>query len=253
MTPDIVADVGNSRIKWGRCSAVAVVEAVSLPPDDEEAWRQQADMWCLPEPSAWVVAGVHPGRRDRFADWVRRRGDLVTVLDDWRSLPLVVRVPRPEGVGIDRLLDALAVNALRQPGRPAVVIDAGSAVTVDWVDEAGAFAGGAILPGIALMAKSLHDYTALLPLIDVPKQVPVVPGTTTPTAIEAGLFWAVAGGIWALVAAYSRRFDGTPEVYLTGGDAPLLAAATLGPARLVPLLTLSGVRLAAIAALRPGV
>jgi type III pantothenate kinase len=247
MTPDVVADVGNTRIKWGRCSADAVVEAVSLPPDDVGAWERQAETWRLPRPTAWAVAGVHPARRDRFVDWLRQRGNVVMVLEDWRSLPLAVRVSAPESVGIDRLLDAVAVNALRQRGRPAVVIDAGSAVTVDWIDETGAFAGGAILPGMSPMGKALHDNTALLPLVDTPKHVPpAVPGTTTATAIEAGVFWAVAGGVWALVAAYSRRFDASPEVFLTGGDAALLAAAKLGPAHLVPLLTLSGLRLAAI-------
>jgi type III pantothenate kinase len=252
MTPDVVADVGNTRIKWGRCAPDAVAEAVSLPPDDAAAWQHQAETWRLPGPAAWAVAGVHPTRRDRFVEWIRQRGDLVTVVSDWRTLPIVVVVPNPESVGVDRLLDAVAVNALRRADRPAVVIDAGSAVTVDWIDEAGAFAGGAILPGIALMGKSLHDYTAMLPWADVPKQVPAVPGTGTVAAIQAGVFWAVAGGVWALVAAYSRRFDASPEVFLTGGDAALLAAATLGPARLVPLLTLSGLRLAAITPARSG-
>jgi type III pantothenate kinase len=167
------------------------------------------------------------------------------MLTDWRCLPLEIKVPKPEGVGIDRLLDAVAVNALREAGRPAVVIDAGSAVTVDWIDENGAFLGGAILPGFGPMSKALHDYTALLPLVEVPKQVPTVPGTATPAAIEAGVFWAVVGGVWALVAAYGRRFDASPQVFLTGGDASLIAAMPLGSARVCPLLTLDGVRLAA--------
>src|SRR5260370_26776006 len=129
MIPDVVADVGNTRIKCGGCSADAVVEAVSLQRDDVGAWERQAETWRLLGPTAWAVAGVRPARRERLTDWVRQRGDLVTVLEDWCSLPLVVRVPMPEGVGIDRLLDAVAVNALRQPSRPAVVVDAGSAAT----------------------------------------------------------------------------------------------------------------------------
>ena len=85
------------------------------------------------------------------------------------ELPLRVELEKPDHVGIDRLLDAVAVNSRRAPGVPAVIIDAGSAVTVDLVDGAGAFRGGAILPGLRLMAKSLHDYTALLPLIELPR------------------------------------------------------------------------------------
>jgi type III pantothenate kinase len=251
MTPDIVADVGNTRIKWGRCTPDAVVEAATLPPDDAEAWQRQAEAWRAPRPAAWAIAGVHPARRDRLAAWAQQRGDSVTVLSDPRSLPLAVTVPDPGSVGIDRLLDAVAANALRRPDRPAVIIDAGSAITVDWIDESGAFTGGAILPGLGLMGKSLHDYTALLPLVEAPAQVPAVPGTTTTAAIHAGIYWAVVGGVWALVAAYSRHFDASPEVFLTGGDAAAIAAAAAGRARVVPLLTLSGVRLAALASARP--
>jgi type III pantothenate kinase len=245
MTPDVVVDIGNTRIKWGRCSPDAVVVAVSLAPDDENAWNRQAEAWNLQSPMSWAIAGVQPAWRDRLLAWVNQRGDVATILADWRDLPLVVRVPKPEGVGIDRLLDAVAVNALRTPGRPAVVIDAGSAVTVDWIDEAGAFAGGAILPGFGLMARCLHDYTALLPLIEVPKQMPPVPGKATASAIEAGIFWSVAGGVWGLVAAYGRQFDASPEVFLTGGDSALIASTPLGTGRLCPLLTLNGVQLAA--------
>ncbi len=247
MTPDVVADVGNTRIKWGRCSPDTVVEAAAFLPDDPESWQRQAETWRLPRPASWTIAGVHPARRDRLAEWIRQRGDRVTVLTDWRSLPLVVKAPQPEGVGIDRLLDAVAVNALRDPESAAVVIDAGSAVTVDWIDETGAFAGGAILPGFGLMAKALHDYTAQLPLIGVPKKLPTVPGLATASAIENGIYWAVVGGILALVATYSRHFDAVPQLFLTGGDASLVSAAALGKAHLEPLLTLEGVRLAAVA------
>jgi len=242
MTPDVVADVGNTRIKWGRCAPDGVVEAVSLPPDDTAAWDRQAEAWHLPRPAAWAGASVHPARCARLAEWLRQRGDTVTVLTEAASLPLVVKVPNPDHVGIDRLLDAVAVNALREPDRPAVVIDAGSAVTVDWLNEAGAFVGGAILPGLGLMAKSLHEHTALLPLVEVPAQRPAVPGTATAPAIEAGIFWAVAGGVRALVAAYAEAFDASPQLFLTGGDAPALRS-TLLAAHYSPFLTLDGIRL----------
>ena len=72
------------------------------------------------------------------------------------DLPLVVKLPRPDMVGVDRLLDALAANRLRTPGRPAVVVDVGSAITVDLVDADGAFLGGAILPEHGWRSKCMH-------------------------------------------------------------------------------------------------
>jgi type III pantothenate kinase len=215
-----------------------------LPPDDSDAWQRQVEAWQLRAGAVWVLTSVHPARCERLADWLRQRGDQVHVVDEARSLPLRVLLEKPDHVGIDRLLDAVAANSRRQKGTPAVIVDAGSAVTVDYLDEAGAFRGGAILPGLRLMAQALHNYTALLPLVEVPRAVPGVPGTATAPAMTAGIFWAVAGGIQGLIDAYRKLSRAAPEVYLTGGDAELLAAVLPG-AVCWPAMTLEGVRLTA--------
>ncbi len=248
--PDVVVDVGNTRIKWGLCQAGQVTAIAGLPPDDAAAWEDQLQRWQLPLASRWVLTGVHPQRRDTLADWLRQRGEQVRVLVHARELPLRVDLEKPDYVGIDRLLDAVAVNQRRQPGVGAVIIDAGSAVTVDWLDETGAFRGGAIVPGFRLMAKALHDYTALLPLIHPPRREPPVPGPSTPAAMEAGIFWAVAGGIQGLIAAYRRCSPVEPEIHLTGGDGEVLTAVLPG-ARYWANMTLEGVLLAVGQAFQP--
>jgi type III pantothenate kinase len=244
MTPDIVVDVGNSRVKWGRCVPRAVVETAALPPESPDAWQEQLTRWDMGRPVKWALTGVHPARVRQLEDWLRRRGDMVRVINDSRELPLHVALDRPDHVGIDRLLDAVAVNGRRSAGCPAVVIDAGSAVTVDWLDEEGVFQGGAILPGFRLLSQALHDYTALLPFIEPPRQSPSLPGKSTPAAIEAGVYWSAAGGTAALIAAYCQRAVKEPEVFLTGGDAPALLPA-LPSARHWPEMTLEGIRLTA--------
>ncbi len=244
MRPTVVADVGNSRIKWGLCGPQAVCDICSLPPDDPAAWEQQRQQWGLELHCQWVVTGVHPPRRERLAEWLRQCGQQVFVFDDPKNLPLRVLVARPDHVGMDRLFDAVAANSRRTAGVPAVVIDAGSAVTVDLLDAGGAFVGGAILPGLRLMAKALHDHTALLPIIEPPAQAPPLPGTATIPAIEAGIFWAVAGGIAALLRKYRDLCRSAPEVFLTGGDAPRLQA-VIPEAQLWPEMTLEGIRLSA--------
>lgn len=243
MTPNVVVDVGNSRIKWGLCGPNAVHETCSLPPDDPSAWKRQMELWTDAR-GLWVVAGVHPPRRDQLAAWLRDCGQRVRLLDDPDELPLRVLVTRPDHVGVDRLLDAVAANSRRPAGTPAVVIDAGSAVTVDLIDGSGAFVGGAILPGMRLMAKALHDYTALLPLLPPPDRPPAVPGTTTPAAMELGIFWAAAGGIAELLREYRSLCRSEMEVFLTGGDAPRLESVIL-EAHMWPEMTLEGIRLSA--------
>ncbi len=139
MRPDVVVDVGNSRIKWGLCGSQAVRETCSLPPDDPAAWEQQRRQWGLESQCQWIVTGVHPPRRGRLTEWLRQCGQRVSVFDDPKDLPLRVLVARPDHVGMDRLFDAVAANSRRTAGVPAVVIDAGSAVTVDLLDGYGAF------------------------------------------------------------------------------------------------------------------
>jgi pantothenate kinase type III len=94
------------------------------------------------------------------------------------------------------------------------------------------------------MAKALHDYTALLPLIESPPSQLILPGPDTPSAMRAGIYWAVAGGIRSLIQAYGGHSPVAAEIYLTGGDAPALAP-VFPEAICWPDMTLEGVRLTA--------
>ncbi len=249
MKPDLVVDIGNSRIKWGRCLDGRVTATISLQSEDAHVWDLQVKAWNITGKSAWAVAGVHPQRMEAFLNWLRDRGEEVTCLSSWQQLPLEVKVEYPDRVGMDRLLNAVAAKKSRVAREVSVfIIDAGSAVTVDWVDETGAFRGGAIFPGIRSMAQAVHSHTALLPLVDGPTWPnPILPGTSTKAAIEAGIFWAVAGGIKALVRQLRGRAQATRHavVFLTGGDGPLLAPVLDPQTQWWSEMTLEGIRLAA--------
>jgi type III pantothenate kinase len=245
MTPDVVVDVGNTRIKWGRCADRAIVASASLAPDDPIGWQRQREEWQLGLDARYVVTGVHPERRQRLTDFLHQQSGEVRLITEARDLPLVVRLERPDHVGIDRLFNAVAANSRRQVGRGAVVIDAGSAVTVDWLTEEGAFAGGVIFPGVRLMALALHEHTASLPLIDTPRDLPSLPGTSTRDAIAAGVVWAAAGGARMVVERYLLQSFVPPHFFLTGGDGPLLHGALGTSVELWPDLTLEGIRLTA--------
>ncbi len=236
----VVADIGNSRIKWGRCSATAIDAYVSLPTDDADAWTAQAREWSL-DGESWIVASVQPHTSDCFVRWLHERGRPVRVIESYRDLPIAVVVDHPERVGLDRLLDAVAANSRRTPNQCVAIVDAGSAVTVDFVDADGAFRGGAILPGLRLMTKALHDFTAQLPLVEIRSRTPP-PGTNTVAAIETGVFHAVVGGIDRLLADLCL---GDATVFLTGGDASVLAPHLRTPCRIWPEMTLEGLRLVA--------
>jgi type III pantothenate kinase len=239
--PEVVVDVGNSRIKWGRCPADRVTEMASLPHDDEAAWDMQLANWRLATGSAWALSGTQPEQRDRVRVWLQQRSQKPHVLDSFRQLPLAMDVDEPGKVGLDRLLNAVAVNTARAAGAAAIIVDAGSAITVDYVDEAGVFRGGAILPGLRLMAHALHDYTAKLPWIDQFGAV-ALPAKNTEDAMRAGIVYAAAGAIDSAVQQLLATSSGAVELFIGGGDAILLAPRLSHSARLWLEMTLEGIR-----------
>ena len=182
MKIDVVADVGNSRVKFGCCADDRVVRTVSLGPAPED-FRAAIQNWRLPPDAIWALGGVQPQTLQILADFLRAEGFNVTWLQSWKQLPLRLEVDVPENVGLDRLFDALAVRTRKQANHAAVIIDAGSAVTVDLLDADGVFRGGAIFPGLRLMSQALHDYTAKLPVVSVDSVV-IPPGRRPP---EAGM------------------------------------------------------------------
>lgn len=252
MTPDVVVDVGNSRIKWG-WSWAGGREIRSLPPDDPAVWADTLAPIRREKggPLRWAVAGVHPERRDRFAVWAGHHGT-VAVIDDWRKLPIEVDVDEPDAVGIDRLLNAVGFwpHLGSDSNTPGIVIDVGTAVTIDLILEGRRFVGGAILPGPRLMADGLHRHTAKLPLVDL-GEVPNVdpPGRNTRDAIAVGVMAAVLGAAEFLVREYTSPDDTPPWVMMTGGALGGLADLHfegVGNVLTDPHLTLDGIRRAAM-------
>lgn len=240
----IVADLGNSRLKWGRVGAGGCVEwVVSLPADDPTAW---ADAWrrdARPdEPmSSWAVASVNPPVADRLARFLE--GLPAARVAWYRSaadVPLPHGLEQAETAGADRALAVSAALADREAGRPGLVVLCGTAVTVERVSAQGVWDGGAIAAGLGLTARALHMLTAQLPQV-VPRAEPPAWGNATLSALEAGVFWGVVGTIRELLTRQAAGLDPDPWVVWTGGDSAMLAKAVgWEGARVVPDLVLRG-------------
>jgi type III pantothenate kinase len=226
MTPHVVVDIGNTRIKWGlvRDDGRSISRTASLT-EDPVAWDKEIATWSLPLPATWVLASVRPARSYRLAAWLGARGDRVVRLEKASQLPLVVALEKPDQAGIDRLLNGVAARRHLAPGRGGILISAGTAITVDWLDESHAFCGGSIFPGLDLMAEALHQHTALLPRVQVTLPVPPLPAGNTVAAMQVGIFLAVCGGIREAVQLYAAKAAMSPRVFFTGGQSALLAQA----------------------------
>jgi len=152
--------------------------------------------------------------------------------------PFVLDIDYPETIGHDRLCAAAAVAC--DGAADAVIIDAGTAVTVD-ILIGGLFAGGAITPGLDMMLQSLSEGTSALPHIRIePGTEAAPPGRDTASAIRAGVLGAYRGGTEKLVDLSIERFTNLPPVFLTGGDAGLLIGAISPAPRHYPDLVLQG-------------
>ncbi len=248
MTPDVVVDIGNTRIKWGWGDAYAPTPGmVSLPPDDEDAWDEQLTRLPNRDSYSWAIASVHPDRAARFAAWVHARGERCQVIEHAHVM-LAMNVDEPHRVGIDRLLNALAARNLVHP-YSASLISIGTAVTVDLLDDEEGFQGGVIFPGPRLMAESLHAHTAKLPLVDA-HTLPIMaaPAKNTNDAILAGIRAAIVGGVVHLATQYAKR-EHAPWVVITGGAVGDLGRSDFGSLSqrtiVRPELTLEGIRIAA--------
>ncbi|WP_323847301.1 type III pantothenate kinase [Microbulbifer magnicolonia] len=237
-------DLGNTRGKWrlldqgGPCARGSLSIAELREGRTPDAWSE----FRLQRVRAANVAGVAVAEaltaavRDRFA------------------LPVEFAqvVPRCAGVtcgyhnvgrlGVDRWLAVLAAHH-RDP-RPALIVDCGSAVTLDLLDNGGRHLGGYIVPGLDLMRRTLYKDTDA---VKVPQAfapgMPLSPGRDTGEAVNRGLVLMVLGAIDRALDVLARSGADEPLLWLTGGDGALLSSLCRFPHQLVPELVLDGLAL----------
>ena len=243
----LVLNVGNSRLALAPFRAGEVGEVVRLDlkepatwgPAIAEVWRQVQGR----ENAAVVGASVNPDLDEAIEQAVLDTANrhVVWVGEDL-DLPIKVLTEKPEETGIDRVLNVAA--AYEQMQKACVVVDAGTAVTVDYCNDQGEFVGGAIAPGVSMMLEALHQRTAKLPQVDK-FGPPVEPfGRSTEQAILSGVYHGVRGMVKELVETYATETGAWPDIIATGGDAPVLFKDWELVHAIAPDLTLYGIALA---------
>lgn len=153
---------------------------------------------------------------------------------------IAIRHDHPQDLGADRIANAVAVTALY--GGPAVVVDLGTAISVDAIDASGAFIGGAIAPGVLVGAEALAARAARLPTVE-----PIAPdspiGRSTTTALQSGIINGAAGLVDGLVSRISLELGQGVTTVATGGTAELVLGRCATIDHHDPALTLKGLRL----------
>lgn len=153
------------------------------------------------------------------------------------ELGVPVRIDRPQDVGADRLVNAVAAHE-RYPGA-LVVVDFGTATTFDIIGADGGYEGGIIAPGIHCSMDALYAAAARLPRVAIEKP-PRVIGKATVPAMQSGVFWGYIGLIEGILGRIAREYGAPLTVIATGGLAALFEAETDAIHHVDPDLTLRG-------------
>ena len=167
----------------------------------------------------------------REPDWTQllpeRIREHLHLLSCHSRLPITTDYETPETLGMDRVAAVVGARELHPEG-PLLVVDAGSCITVDFLDASNCYRGGAILPGIAMRLKALNAFTASLPLVELSEnegngeeQTPLS-GKSTRASIVSGVLNASVFEIQGFVDAYRAEFPSI-KLFLTGGNAVFFA------------------------------
>ncbi|MCB9845382.1 MAG: type III pantothenate kinase [Phycisphaeraceae bacterium] len=244
MSPDVflALAIGNTRARAGRFEGAVLHDARSLsvdPSEIVEALRELAgDREAMLVATSSVNGPAAEAIERRLAGEPVLRFALVR-----RDLPIDLQhsLDDDRTVGTDRLV--CAIGAFGRARQACIVIDAGTAITVDFVDGEGGFHGGAIAPGVRMMLTSLHEHTASLPLVEIGSgdEPTTVQGKDTPGAIRLGVLCAARGLVHHLIDRYAEAYGAYPQIVATGGDAGLLFSSDPLIEHVVPDLQLLGI------------
>ncbi len=241
----LVLNVGNSRLAIGAFVSGELQYTKRIPLEQRgdlqgaiaEAWKQVND------PDADVVAAsVNPIANEIVEHAAQQAtGKPVQWVGQQIDVPIQVKTDEPDKTGADRVLNMAA--AFEQMQKACVVVDAGTAVTINVCDDKGNFLGGAIAPGASMMLKALHEFTAKLPSVAL-----AIPqggiGKNTEQAMLHGVYHGIRGMVKEIVESYAVELGNWPDVICTGGDAQMLFGGWELIHAISPDLTLYGVALA---------
>lgn len=222
--PTLLVGIGNTHTWIATWTDNQVRAPLSISTDDPKAFDDAvgahlADASAT-RPAVVVVASVVPKTLQQICAYVSSQFEMdALVIGRNLPLPMDVVVDDPSAIGVDRVCSAMAAYDRLQSD--CIVVDFGTAVTVDLVDGDGALQGGAILPGVSLQLAALGEHTAQLPRV-----VPGIPkspiGKNTTEAIQNGVCRGVVGAVRALIEAYATSLNRWPQVVATGGDLSML-------------------------------
>lgn len=229
----IAIDIGNTGGKYGIFEEDALVAQGNFK--EQEGLPQEVASQTFDNA---IVASVSGGA-EQIKAGLSVSGSIV-MLSAQTALPVSVDYKTPETLGADRIAGAVAANYFF-PGRNCLVIDAGTAITYDFINAAGRYQGGGIAPGIQMKFKALHNFTGRLPLVQgIKEKFPLI-GQTTQESLESGVLGGTVAEVEGIIGAYRQKSEQL-VVILCGGDAGFFESTIKHPIFVIPELVLIGLQ-----------
>lgn len=250
--PTFVVDLGNTRLKAGLFDGGLLQAMVSFSHDVLENGTERAELArflsqglvfaaepgaAAISPESGAVAGeffhvlslISPetvlplllfssvvALEPEFLDWLRNYSRL-TLLEPELKLPFENLYASPLSLGSDRTAAVAGAISL-YPGRDVLVINAGTAITYEFLNRTGQYLGGAISPGIQMRYKALHTFTSRLPLLELDEKTPDLIGNDTISAIRSGVQLNTLFEVSAVIGNYRKVYGEDLTICICGGD-----------------------------------
>ena len=213
----ITIDVGNSRIKVAVFEQDILLDLIVVDPNEALPFFSEIFIQ-YPKIEKALFSSV--GKFDNHVlDFIQKQVDTL-VINQHTKFPFSNHYATPETLGIDRMVLAAGATIMF-PNKNRLVIDAGTCVTYDFVDQDNRYFGGAISPGISMRYKSLNDYTENLHWLEK-KEVDALVGNSSEESIHSGIINGLTFEIDGFISQYFHKYPDL-TVILTGGDAEFLA------------------------------
>lgn len=246
----LAVDVGNTNVVLGIFEGSRLIHhwrlttSISRTPD--EAWITLSSLCQTGQVNTGRIYGlaissVVPDLTSVFADMAKEHFDIFPYEVRAETAPsLKIRYRHPTAVGADRICNAVA--GYQTYGGPLIVVDFGTATTLDVINAEGEYLGGIIAPGIELAQKVLRQSAARLPKVSLQFPDKVI-ADTTETSIQAGLLYGAVETVEGLCRRIWSELGQKGKIITTGGLSPVITAHSSVIDAVEPFLVLEGLRI----------
>jgi len=236
----LAIDIGNTNINLGMFKGSRLLKRYIIP-SQEKDYLPRLKKLPFKRIDDTIICSVVPKLTELLShDLKVLTGKTPYIIGKDLIVLIKNRYRKPKQLGQDRLVNAYAAAKLY--GSPAIIIDAGTAITFDVVSKNNEYLGGLIFPGMGILLNSLHEKTALLPLIKIAKPEKLI-GTDTKSSILSGIVFGIAALSKGLIEKIKQHIGKNALVIATGGDIGLINKYSKLKIKINRNLTLAGINL----------